>query len=107
VISEEAFEGLTAEVDAQLNEGYRELPGLGEARTQFVEVTLPAGSVAVGKTVAELDLPRAAVFVSIRHGDEIIIPRGNTQLQAGDVVTTLCERESIAEVKDLLRSTTK
>jgi CPA1 family monovalent cation:H+ antiporter len=102
VISEEAFEGLAAEVNAQLNEGYREQPGLGEARTQFVEVTLPAGSFAVGKTVVELGLPRAAVLVSIRHGDEIIIPRGDTQLQAGDVITTLCERESIAEIKELL-----
>jgi len=50
----------------------------------------------------ELGLPLTAVFVSIRRGDEIIIPRGDTKLQIGDVVTTLCERESIAEVKDLL-----
>ncbi len=54
--------------------------------------------------IAELNLPRTAVFVSIRRDDEIIIPRGDTVLQAGDDVTTLCERESVAAVKKLLVS---
>ena len=102
VISEEVYEELTAEVDAQLSEGYKEQPGLGEASTQFVEVTIPASSIAVGKAVVELGLPRSAVLVSIRRADEIIIPRGDTQLQEGDVVTTLCERESIQTVRELL-----
>jgi hypothetical protein len=102
VISEEAFENLTAEVDAQLSEGYQEFPMLGEARTQFVEVTIPNVSSTVGKTVVELGLPRTAVMVSIRRGEETIIPRGDTQLQAGDVVTTLCERDSIQAVRALL-----
>ena len=58
--------------------------------------------VAVGKAVAELDLPRAAVLVSIRRGHELVIPRGDTRLQAGDVVTALCEREVIAQIKAVL-----
>jgi Trk K+ transport system NAD-binding subunit len=42
------------------------------------------------------------VLVSIQRGDEVIIPRGDTHLHAGDVVTTLCERESIPPIKHLL-----
>ena len=105
VISEETFERLTSEVDAQMEE----VPVLheeGDALTQFLEVTIRSDSHAVGKAIAELGLPRAAVFVSIRRDDEIIIPRGDTLLQAGDVVTTLCERESVAAVKKLLVSKT-
>jgi len=49
-----------------------------------------------------LGIPRAAVLVSIQRSNEIIIPRGNTRLHVGDVVTTLCERETITKVKDLL-----
>jgi trk system potassium uptake protein TrkA len=60
----------------------------------------------VGKAIAELNLPRAAVFVSIRREEEIIIPRGDTLLETGDVVTTLCERESVAAVRKLLVSRT-
>jgi CPA1 family monovalent cation:H+ antiporter len=103
VISEETFEMLTVEVDAQLDE-LPVLPEQGNAPTQFVEVTLRPDSHAVGKAIAELNLPRAAVFVSIRREEEIIIPRGDTLLEAGDIVTTLCERESVAAVRKLLVS---
>jgi CPA1 family monovalent cation:H+ antiporter len=103
VISEEAFEHLTAEVDAQIDE-VPALPEGGNTPTQFLEVTIRPDSHAVDKAIAELGLPRTAVFVSIRREDEIIIPRGDTLLQAGDVVTTLCERESVAAVRKLLVS---
>lgn len=104
VISEDVFEKLTIEVDAQLGEGYPSLPDISEAQTQFLEVTILPDSRAVGKTIADLALPRAAVFVSIQRGSEIIIPRGDTRLHVGDVVTTLCESEYVASVKELLLS---
>ncbi len=102
VISEEVFEELSTEIDAQLSEGYQALPDSGESRVQFLEVTIPPNSNAAGKAISELALPRAAVLVSIRRENEILIPRGNTVLQSGDVVTTLCEREFIPEVRELL-----
>jgi Na+:H+ antiporter len=104
VISEEVFEELTAEVDAQLSEGYQPPPESDQARVQFVEVIIPSNANAAGKAISELDLPLAAILVSIRRADEILIPRGNTELQSGDVVTTLCERESIPLVEELLSS---
>lgn len=104
VITEEVFEELTAEVDAQLSEGYASLPEERETHTQFLEVSIPEGSLAVGKTVAELDIPRSAVLVSIQRGNEVIIPRGDTQLQQGDVITTLSELESIPLIKRMLLS---
>jgi CPA1 family monovalent cation:H+ antiporter len=102
VISDDVFEQLSTEVDAQLSEGYPSLPEEAETRTQFLEITVPDDSLAIGKTIAELGIPRTAVLVSIQRGDETIIPRGDTLVRAGDVVTTLCERESIAPVKYLL-----
>ena len=102
VISDEVFEQLSTDVDAQLSEGPPALPDEAVTRTQFLEVTIPDDSQAVGKTIAELGIPRAAVLVSIQRGDEVIIPRGDTLLRVGDVVTTLCERETIASVKGLL-----
>ncbi len=107
VISESAFVTLTAETDAQLSEGYQTLATVSEGSTQFVEVTIPNDAEVVGKAVMEIGLPRSAVLVSIRRADEIIIPRGDTQLQTGDVVTTLCERESIQTVRELLLHATE
>jgi CPA1 family monovalent cation:H+ antiporter len=104
VISEEVFVDLTAEVDALLSEGYPDLLESGEVNTQFVEVEIPANSCAVGKTIAELRIPKAAVLVSIKRGRDIIIPRGNTRLVSGDVVTTLCESDVAVAVRDVLLS---
>jgi CPA1 family monovalent cation:H+ antiporter len=104
VISEEVSEILTAEVDARLSEGFQPLPAEGEAATQFIEVAVPPGAYGVGKTIVELGIPRAAVLVSIQRGNEIIIPRGDIRLRSGDIVTTLCERQSAAELRSRLTS---
>jgi CIC family chloride channel protein len=78
------------------------LQALTHPRTEFVDIALPASSQAVGKTIAELGLPRAAVLVSVRRGRELMIPWGGTRLQASDVVTALCEREHTEQVKTML-----
>jgi trk system potassium uptake protein TrkA len=55
----------------------------------------------LGKTISDLGIPRSAVLVSVQRGDEIIIPRGDTALHVDDVVTMLCERDSIEQVKSV------
>ena len=56
----------------------------------------------MGQKVSDLNLPREVVLVSIRRGQDLIIPRGDTLLQAGDVVTALCERDSAIKLKTVL-----
>ncbi len=104
VISEDVFDALTAEIDAQLTEGT--VPVLTSDRdgTEFLEVTIPPNGRAAGKSISQLRLPRSAVLVSILRGGEIIIPRGDTRLRAADVVTTLCESKSVAATRDLLEA---
>jgi CIC family chloride channel protein len=77
---------------------------VNNSQAEFVEVTIPPGSAVVGLTVAEINLPRAAVLVSIRRGHELVIPHGDTRLQAGDVVTALCELEWVSKVRESLTS---
>jgi Trk K+ transport system NAD-binding subunit len=50
------------------------------------EFTISAGGTCSGRQVQELSLPPECVLVSIRRGDEVIIPHRDTILQAGDVV---------------------
>ena len=42
------------------------------------------------------------MLVSIRRGKQVLIPRGDTRFQAGDVVTALCEREQAEAIRGLL-----
>ncbi len=69
---------------------------------EFIDVALTNEAFANGKTIAKLELPRDAVLVSIRRGSQLIIPHGDTELQAGDVITALCEQNCSEAVKSAL-----
>ena len=74
-----------------------------DSSADFIDIPLDPEIHQPGKTVAELDLPKAAVLVSIRRGRDLVIPRGEIRLQGGDVVTALCEREAAAAVQNALK----
>jgi CIC family chloride channel protein len=65
----------------------------------FFDFTIHPLSKALGKQISELDLPRQAVLVSIRRGRELILPRGDTTLREDDIVTAICENDSLEQLK--------
>lgn len=73
-----------------------------EQRTgeNILEMKLQGGHAAVGKTVQELDLPPQSLVISIRRGGHVLIPRGDTGLESGDVVVILVP----ANVEEALRA---
>jgi chloride channel protein, CIC family len=75
---------------------------VNHSRAEFIEVTIAPGSHAAGRRIADLNLPRSAVLVSIRRGRDLVIPHGDTQIEPGDVVTALCERRRADEVRAAL-----
>jgi chloride channel protein, CIC family len=72
------------------------------SQAEFLDIVITVHSAAAGKTVAKSKLPRTAVLVSIRRGDELIIPHGDTYLMPGDVVTALCERAHASKIRKAL-----
>ena len=74
----------------------------GEAR--LVEVTLAEDSPAAGRMIAELGVPRDATIVAIVRKGHVVVPRGETQFQAGDEVLALVTPDSEDPVKSLLIS---
>ncbi len=72
---------------------------------QLVEIELPPDAGAVGRTLGELELPKGALVVAVlrERGERAFVPRGDTKLQAGDVLLVLGEREATLEkVKEAL-----
>ncbi|MGE5552197.1 MAG: potassium channel family protein [Bacteroidota bacterium] len=57
----------------------------------LVELAVHADSTAAGRLVRDLaeSLPRGCVFVSILRGEDVILPRGGTALNAGDTIMAL------------------
>lgn len=61
----------------------------------IVRVDLPEDSPVISKKIQELSLPASSVLVSIIRGEEVIIPKGDTELLARDdiIALTLVENE--------------
>ncbi|MBN3037852.1 MAG: NAD-binding protein [Candidatus Omnitrophica bacterium] len=68
----------------------------------LVRVDLTVESPCVNKQVLDIKLPRASVLVSIIRGDDVIIPRGETVLQAKDDVIALTAIENEQDLLDAL-----
>jgi K+/H+ antiporter YhaU regulatory subunit KhtT len=54
-----------------------------------LEVDLAEGDPAIGKTLREINPPLGAVVISITREGTILVPRGETTLEAGDHVVAL------------------
>ena len=67
---------------------------LGE---ELIEIPVPAGSAAAGRTLADLALPTGAVIVLIRRGDEVFT-HGTSRIEASDTLLVLAEHEALARV---------
>jgi len=72
---------------------------------RLVEVTLADNSPAVATPIAEMGVPRDATIVAIVRDRHVIVPRGETMMQAGDEVLVLVTPETEEAVKTLLVGT--
>ncbi len=70
---------------------------------ELVEIDLAVGDRAVGKRLKEIPLPGDCVIVAIQRGRRLVVPRGNTQLLAGDRVVVLAGAGVAAGLRRALR----
>jgi CPA2 family monovalent cation:H+ antiporter-2 len=80
------------------------MPGLGAP----VPVTIGAESIAVGKSLAELDLRSrtgASVLAIARGKESVLIPAAGETLRAGDVLALAGTRHAVSVASRLLHQT--
>lgn len=58
-------------------------------KLSIVRVDLPEDSPIINKQVQDIQVPEDSVLVSIVRGEEVIVPKGNTVLKAGDDIVAL------------------
>ncbi|MCM8779972.1 MAG: TrkA family potassium uptake protein [Candidatus Omnitrophica bacterium] len=68
----------------------------------IVRVDLPDDSPIINKAVQELKFPEDSVLVSIIRGEDVIVPKGNTVLQARDDVVALTKIENEQQLLNFL-----
>jgi chloride channel protein, CIC family len=70
---------------------------------QVEEVVLEPDSAGAGRRVSEVPWPHDSVIASIRRGSRLMIPHGETVLQAGDVLTFVIEAKDGDAVRQLCK----
>ena len=68
-------------------------------------MTLAEGSPAQGISLADLELPREVTVVAVVRNDRLVVPRGDTVLNAGDEVLLLVTGEAEDAVQRILVGT--
>jgi CPA2 family monovalent cation:H+ antiporter-2 len=88
-----------------LHEVNRLITGLGSP----VPITLGPESIAVGKTLAEINLrglTGATVLAIERGGDAVLVPSGHERLRAGDVLAIAGTHEAVRAARELMNGST-
>ena len=92
------------EQEANLME-FHLVASLNKSRGQICSVTLGENSVLHGKSVREVVFPKGALLISIVRNNKLIIPGGDTVLQAGDEIIAVCEERAQKALIRLMNST--
>jgi trk system potassium uptake protein TrkA len=75
---------------------------LRSGNVEIIEMDLSRSSWILGKKIREVTLPEGAIFISIIRGDEVIIPKGDTELTPGDKVIALVKKETEQALREML-----
>lgn len=83
-------------------DGLTHLLTLRHDAIEIVEARVTESSPVVGKTLAEITLPAECVFSAITRGEHVVVPTGQTRIEAGDEVIAVTRTESEPQLRRLL-----
>jgi cell volume regulation protein A len=79
-----------------------EVGAVRELGADVVEHVVRPGDAAAGARLRDLGLPRDALVSLIVRGDEALLPRGSTRLEAGDRLLVLVRREVAQDLPEIV-----
>jgi trk system potassium uptake protein TrkA len=71
---------------------------------EIMEVVAEAGSRITEKTLATAGLPRGVLIAALQRGDELVFPRGDDKVQAGDRILIVVMTDLVAKLTDYLEA---
>jgi trk system potassium uptake protein TrkA len=69
---------------------------------EIIEFELSVNSHAIGKKLKDIKPSEGSILISILRKDEVILPKGETELQVGDRVVALIKKGTEAGIKAIL-----
>lgn len=87
--------------------GALEIQKVAEGRLGLFRFAVSKASKARGKSLASLTLPAGTRLVHVRRGDDFIVPRGDTVLEAGDKIIAMGFHSNLSRLGNLFRRSEK
>ncbi|MEA1908478.1 MAG: Trk system potassium transporter TrkA [Euryarchaeota archaeon] len=81
--------------------GVESLAAIEEKQAELVELVASPGAKITKKTLGRIKFPKGAIIGMIVRRNEVIVPRGTHQIQAGDRVVIFALAPALAKVKKL------
>lgn len=79
-----------------------DLAFLKQGQAEVMEVVIEGDAPIVGKPLKNAGLPRGALVGTIIRGSEVIVPHGNSTIQAGDRVVTFSSAAAAPRLRTIL-----
>jgi potassium/hydrogen antiporter len=70
-----------------------------KSNNDLLDIIIPYNSPALGKSLAELNLPPESLITVIYRNDDYIVPSGSTVIEEGDTILILVNKNNVEKVK--------
>ncbi|HKK27390.1 MAG TPA: amino acid permease [Gemmatimonadota bacterium] len=93
---------------AAMVENYLDRPGvaelfeIGSGVASLVSVPVPDGGPAAGVLIRDIPIPTECVVAAVIRGDEFVVPRGDTRVEAGDYVVLVGPADAVKEAQKVV-----
>ncbi len=79
------------------------LTTIAEGKAEIMETEAKDGSILIGKTLHEVELPKKTLIGAIIRDDKVIIPSGSDRIFNNDKLIVFTLQESIKQLEKLLQ----
>jgi trk system potassium uptake protein TrkA len=81
----------------------RAVYSINDGEAELIEAQVLGTSAMAGKAVRDAELPEHALIGLIQKGDKLAVPKGDTRLAEGDILTIFALRDAVADVERLFQ----
>ena len=81
----------------------RSVYSLSDGEAEVLEFRVLESSPIAGKTLKDVDWPKDTLAGLLKKDTNVLVPRGNTKFETGDVLTVFCLRDDINKVENLFQ----
>jgi len=91
---------------AAMVENYLDRPGVAElfeietGVASLIDMEVPEGATVIGQQIKDIDIPEQCVVAAVIRGDDFVVPRGKTEIFAGDHVVFVGPSDAVQTARD-------